>query len=311
MNFKTCHKISPAFFFALICATPFSLLQGCTDKTTVSQIVISGIPDNLPFSKTSSADILASVKSTAQNSKYLKYRPRAKDAATLRIELGGLLNKLDNPQSRYLLDNPPEIDATLKSFDETGNLDSRSIDVQFQTSVIKELSDSKSPELMISDMVSSALDRLNEQKVFMKMSVRELIEELRDKESWRRELAAEELGRRGAGESFSQLVAKLKDPDRHVSLKAVGSLIAIGNRASVPALIDFGESKDRSTKIQMLYAIARIGGPIAEAYLFVVGTGESDPVVASAAKEAFDELQKFKYSSVSKMETEKSGRIHD
>jgi len=89
-----------------------------------------------------------------------------------------------------------------------------------------------------------------------------------------------------------QLIARLEDDNPAVALRAVGALVAIGDRRAVEPLIEMTRKRPPQLVAQVLYALASLGGPTAEAFLYTLESGSPDDEVRRAATEALVELRR-------------------
>ncbi len=126
-----------------------------------------------------------------------------------------------------------------------------------------------------------------------------LVADLEAGDVQRREYALRILAERKSPVAVPHLLERLEDADRTVQLRAVGGLVAVGDRRAVPQLIDVSLGRDPPFVIQVIYALAEIGGEEAEAYLFTASTGHQEEIVRDAAKEALDSLRAEKLAAAS------------
>jgi len=111
--------------------------------------------------------------------------------------------------------------------------------------------------------------------------------------------------RRSQG-AVKALIALLQDPE--VARRAAGALIAIGDRRAVPALIDMTHHRGTEDVGPILYAIASLGGPEAEAFLFTLESGAPDEETRRNARAAYGELLRRKQEEAAKVsERRRSG----
>src|SRR5216683_2847702 len=89
-----------------------------------------------------------------------------------------------------------------------------------------------------------------------------------------------------------QLIARLEDDNPAVALRAVGALVAIGDRRAVEPLIEMTRKRPPQLVAQVLYALASLGGPTAEAFLYTLESGAPDDEVRHAATDALAELRR-------------------
>lgn len=115
-----------------------------------------------------------------------------------------------------------------------------------------------------------------------------------------RDYAIRVLAERRNPAAVPKLIERLDDPDPTVWLRAVGALTAIGDRRAVAPLIEATRKRRPEETGSVLYAIATLGGPAAEAYLFTLESGASDEQVRRAAREAYAELLRNKQSGDSR-----------
>jgi len=72
----------------------------------------------------------------------------------------------------------------------------------------------------------------------------------------------------------------------------VGALVAIGDRRAVDPLIEMTRKRPPQVVTQVLYALASLGGPTAEAFLYTLESGATDDEVRRAATDALAELRR-------------------
>lgn len=106
-----------------------------------------------------------------------------------------------------------------------------------------------------------------------------------------RDYAIRVLADRRSPVAVPQLIARLQDADPDVSRRAAGALIAIGDRRAVPPLIELTHRRRAEDVGPILYAIASLGGPEAEAFLFTLESGSPDEDIRRAAQGAYADLQ--------------------
>jgi HEAT repeat protein len=134
---------------------------------------------------------------------------------------------------------------------------------------------------------------LTRMRVLDRHGERELLAALNDSEPRVRLFAIERLGERKSQAAVKPLCALLRDDERaDVTLRAVGALVAIGDPAAVRPLIDLTLRKDPQFVLQILFAIAALGGRDAEAFLVTLASGHPHPEVQRGAKDALAEMQR-------------------
>lgn len=276
--------------------------EGCGERIRISRISLSGVQESAQKGL-AGEKIRAAISREAGGLRRFGFDPDAKEGWTLKVGLRNVVDALASGAMKSQGDEPVLIDVKLQRHDEKAGLDAYSVAVTVSSEDLQEIRASATPEGRVAAVVVGGLGRITKQMDLRRLEHGDLMKELAAREAWRRELAVEELGRRRSRESVPQLLLKLKDPERAVAMKAVGALVAIGDSAVVPQIIDFARGKDTATQVQILYAISQLGGPVAEGYLFVVSTGHPDPQIAHAAKEAHDEIEARKDKAVGKRRT--------
>ena len=122
-----------------------------------------------------------------------------------------------------------------------------------------------------------------------------LIETLKDNDPRLRDFAITRLGDRKSKEAVPALSKLLsEEPRQDLVLRSVGSLVAIGDPAAVVPIIDLSTQKSPDVVLQMIFAVAAIGGSTAEAFLVTMATGHPIESVQSGAKQALTELERRK-----------------
>jgi hypothetical protein len=121
---------------------------------------------------------------------------------------------------------------------------------------------------------------------------RELAQDLTAEDSRLRDYAIRALADRRNPAVVPQLLNRLSDENPVVALRAVGALVAIGDRRAVDALIEMTRRTKPQVTAQILYALASLGGPTAEAYLYTLESGAPEDEVRRAATDALVELRR-------------------
>jgi hypothetical protein len=120
----------------------------------------------------------------------------------------------------------------------------------------------------------------------------ELSRDLGDADPRVRDYAIRALADRRSPAVVPQLIARLEDDNPAVALRAVGALVAIGDRRAVEPLIEMTRKRPPQLVAQVLYALASLGGPTAEAFLYTLESGAPDDEVRHAATDALAELRR-------------------
>jgi hypothetical protein len=122
----------------------------------------------------------------------------------------------------------------------------------------------------------------------------QLIADLQAPDARVRDYAIRVLSDRRSPAAVPQLIARLEDPNPDVARRAAGALIAIGDRRAVGPLIEMTRRRRGEDVGPILYALASLGGPEAEAYLFTLESGSPDEEIRRAAKGAYADLLRRK-----------------
>jgi hypothetical protein len=106
--------------------------------------------------------------------------------------------------------------------------------------------------------------------------------------------AATTLGERRSKVARLPMIELLKREDTppDLALKIIGALVEIGDPQAVPALIDLTKRANPPFVVQIVFAVAAIGGPEAEGFLYTLASGHPDPNVQKSAQDAISEMKK-------------------
>ena len=129
----------------------------------------------------------------------------------------------------------------------------------------------------------------------------QLIADLDAKDPRVRDSAIRGLADRRSPAGVPQLIARLSDPNPDVARRAAGALISIGDRRAVGPLIETTHKRRPEDVGPILYAIASLGGPEAEAYLFTLESGSPDEEIRRAAKGAYADLLRRKQEDAARV----------
>lgn len=152
------------------------------------------------------------------------------------------------------------------------------------------------PALSEDPMVGAVQDGwrvLQEQRRLHVAVTEELVRALRHEDKRLRMFAIAQLGERRAPEAVDALGALLTD-ERAVdeALRVVGALVSIGDERAVAPLIELTRRKPPGFVRQIVFAVASIGGGLAEGFLVTLASGHSDPIVQRDASDALAELKR-------------------
>jgi hypothetical protein len=93
-------------------------------------------------------------------------------------------------------------------------------------------------------------------------------------------------------EARAALVARLGREDLELDrrLRVVGAVVPIADVAVARALVASARGQPPAYVSALVFALSRVGGREAEAYLFTVASGHPDERLRASAREALDEL---------------------
>jgi hypothetical protein len=93
-------------------------------------------------------------------------------------------------------------------------------------------------------------------------------------------------------ELVPRVIELLRDPDPDLVLEAVGVLVAQRDDRAVPGLIRLAGSKDVVFLLQIITAVAEIGGPMARGYLFTLAAGHPESQIRERALEGLARIDR-------------------
>lgn len=120
-------------------------------------------------------------------------------------------------------------------------------------------------------------------------AVAEAIKEREGEAQLRAIRAAAKRQLKAATPALSALLQTPALPDSTL-LKIVGAMTQIRDPRAAGPLISTARGRSPIYLRQVIFALARIGGPEAEGYLFTAASGHQDPAIRDAAKQALKEL---------------------
>ena len=136
-----------------------------------------------------------------------------------------------------------------------------------------------------------AVVALNYQIEARKKTDAALVADLSSPDARLRDYAIRVLADRRSPAAVPSLVLRLQDENDNVARRAVGALVAIGDRRAVPPLIEMTRRRRPEQVRPILYALGSLGGSEAEAFLFTLESGSPDEEVRRAARDAFADLR--------------------
>lgn len=134
----------------------------------------------------------------------------------------------------------------------------------------------------------------------------DLLTDLASSDARVRDYAIRALADRRNPAAVPYLIARLDDDSILMVRRAMGALVAIGDRRAVRPLIELTRKRPPQLVAEIIYALGSLGGPEVEAFLFTLESGAPDEEVRRAATEAFEELRKKREQNASAAPTPES-----
>jgi hypothetical protein len=106
-----------------------------------------------------------------------------------------------------------------------------------------------------------------------------------------RDYAIRVLADRRSPAAVPQLILRLQDENDDVARRAVGALVAIGDRRAVRPLIEMTKKRHPEQVRPIVYALGSLGGSEAEAFLFTLESGSPDEEIRRAARDGLADLR--------------------
>ncbi len=120
-----------------------------------------------------------------------------------------------------------------------------------------------------------------------------LVKGLADPDARLRDFAIVRVGDRRTKAAVPSLCRLLEVETRpELVLRAVGSLVSIGDERAVEPLIELSSRKDPDFVLQLIFAVGTIGGRTAQAYLVTVASGHPVETVRQGAEQALAEMKR-------------------
>lgn len=120
----------------------------------------------------------------------------------------------------------------------------------------------------------------------------ELVADMHDADPERRRAALDELAGRRHPSAIPELMKLLNEADDTVAAGALTRLLAFDVPGLGRHIIDQAEVRGLAFLLQSIHALGAVGGDEAEAYLYVLESGHTDPRVLAAARFALESLER-------------------
>jgi len=144
----------------------------------------------------------------------------------------------------------------------------------------------------VKDVLDGVLDDLLYQAELTVAPPQRLAAALAEKDPTRLAAAVEIAAVRRTREAVPALLRLLHHEDERVADRAIGALVAIGDRRAVKPLTRLADFKDTARMAKLLDAIGSLGGPEAKEYLEFVASGHDDADIRNLASEALERMNR-------------------
>jgi hypothetical protein len=265
-----------AFFFALLA---LSACSGREPRLLVGRILVDGTLGS-GADDVSREGLRASLRSSLDTTKCLRFDETAGQAfVRARAVIERVPPTPDGVQTVVL-------QLTLDPRATGGQSGAIDATVEMQADSVAEQA-----QLLVDKAVRRGMESLDRQARLTYLATPQVVAELKSADPELKRRAVAILAQRRDHTTLDALVEVLDDNDTSLALQAVGALVALGDPRAVIVLTDLTHRKSPTFVRQIVFAVGAIGGREAEAYLFTVASGHSDPAVQQAAKQALQELQ--------------------
>jgi len=140
--------------------------------------------------------------------------------------------------------------------------------------------------------VAKAVEYIDLQFECRELEPEQLRERLNSEQAEQRLYVMRSLRDRNIPEMVPDVVRRLADPDEDVVLEAVGVLVAQRDRRAVEPLIALSRSRDLVFRLQIITAMAELGGPVARGYLFTLAAGHPADEIRQRAREGLARIER-------------------
>ncbi len=174
----------------------------------------------------------------------------------------------------------------------------RLVDVQVEALETADIPAETGYEALVESAVAETFRRLARALELRRASEKAILSALGSTDEAEVRAAMAAAGTRRLRSAVEPLSAIIRAPDTPttVVLAAVGALVEIGDPEGAGAIIDAVDNQPPEFWPQIMFAVARLGGPTAEGFLFTVAQGHRDPRLRELARQAMDELKRSKPS---------------
>ncbi len=139
--------------------------------------------------------------------------------------------------------------------------------------------------------IGKAVQYLDLQLQARQLDAEQIERRLKDERAEDRLYVLRSLRGRKMPELVPVVIGMLKDPDDDVVLEAVGVLVDQHDERAVLPLIRMSQTRDPVFQLQIITAMAELGGDVARGYLFTVAAGHGSAEVRQRAKEGLERIE--------------------
>lgn len=145
----------------------------------------------------------------------------------------------------------------------------------------------------VADALAEAIRRAEVQAKSRLLPVATLIARVGNADPVLRDIAIQHLGFRKAKPAVTALIGALKHADRSTVLRAIGALVAVGDRRAVPELIRQYQAATTPTDVRhaIVFALGDLGGAGAQAFLRAELAKTTDDALKKKLKTALQSAQ--------------------
>ncbi len=145
-------------------------------------------------------------------------------------------------------------------------------------------------DLVLEMAIARAVGNIDLQFETRDLSPKGLVARLKSKKAEERLYVLRSLRDRRVPELVPEVIEMLSDPDDDVVLEAVGMLVAQQDRRAVLPLIRMSQTRDPVFQLQIITAVAELGGSVARGYLFTLAAGHGSVEIRKRAREGLERI---------------------
>jgi HEAT repeat protein len=285
-------------FEALICALLAVVAVACSKVPSTAEHTVvvlgvddraSGVPQGLRFDPQRSEKHLSQALSDSKSMQLVE--ERSADAYRAELEIALATERESDREGELGVYRAVQVELRLKRRvgDETQRMSALAEAFLVQEAGSADRNEGFDRVLELA--VGKAVDLIDLQFEIRKMSPEQLKTRLISKRAKDRLYVLRSLRERELPELLPAIIACLRDSDDEVVLEAVGVLVAQKDLQAVVPLIRMSQTRDPVFQLQLITAVAELGGPVARGYLFTLAAGHGSSEIRRRANEGLDRIQ--------------------